>query len=284
MVNEQDPSVLYTLDVTAPDSSSWVQLKTSGTGLNGLLGRVGLRFVPFGSTLYAFGGYAPTPNPPNTNWPADLWGMDITSAIATGTGVWYPMSPDTTDPTNAAAAVGYPGGRAGYSWTPFQVGAVMYGGVSRTLAGGDPRECIRPTPPATTPPADCFWHQHVYGLLPGRGIPLQILNSNGFYPPGTCQVPVPSCQCPKGGCITGSSWLQMSLTGADGGPVPAGRALHSAGSMGDQVYIYGGVTAAGPVLNEMWSASREGGRARPHFARMPAPLLTRLSPPSHSPS
>lgn len=49
-----------------------------------------------------------------------------------------------------------------------------------------------------------------------------------------------------------SAWVRFGENGANGGPVPAGRVEHTAGAMGDQLYVYGGVTATG-ISNELWA-------------------------------
>ena len=115
--------------------------------------RVGQRFLNWGSTLYMFGGVtriAPTVVQAN-----DLYALDLTSSITTpGTpATWVTVSPPTTPtgPGGAAVVPGYPPPRIGYSWTGYQVGAIMFGGISTDTPNGDPFACVF-SPPGT--PAD----------------------------------------------------------------------------------------------------------------------------------
>jgi hypothetical protein len=67
-----------------------------------------------------------------------------------------------------------------------------------------------------------------------------------------------------------NAWVRLGENGANGGPVPAGRVFHTAGHMGDQLYVYGGITAAGPS-SELWAynlVSQAWGQVQPS---MPAP-------------
>lgn len=238
VLNEQDPSILYYVDTANQQSTFPAFTQLSISTPPALQGRVAQRFLNFGSTLYALGGW----NPQTSTFSNDLYALDLAAALSYqypnpnpgGTaGTWIQVSP----PANAAGVVpGYPFPRVAYSVTTLHVGAVMYGGVSRTLAGASPFDCLiwQPTAPGATPlspPTDCIFHHHVFHFLPGMGNPLTS--------PYTPTMPA-------------QAWFEgNSFTGVNG-LVPAPRALHTAGAMGDQLYIYGGITAQGPST-ELWT-------------------------------
>ena len=239
LVNEQDPFTLSTIDATAANNAEYATIYLNSNSVT-MQGRVGQRFINFGSTLFMFGGWNPTQGVMYN----DMFALDLTFAIAAaylapGQAVasWTQVSP-LADPTTSITP-GYPSPRMGFSWTDMHVGAAMYGGVSRTTPGASPLDCFawrRPGwggAPVPSPPTDCIFHHHVFRLLPGLGSGL-----NGPDPSPAPYMPA-------------TAWTELnSFTGVNG-QVPQPRALHTAGLMGDQLYIYGGVTAAGPV-QEMW--------------------------------
>jgi hypothetical protein len=166
-----------------------------------------------------FGGFNPTQTP--VTQANDLWALDLTAAIRGGAATWGVVSP----PSDATGNVpGYPMPRIGYSWTPYSVGAMMFGGLSRPQnATGNPFDCIF-VPRGQQPRSDCAWLSHVWALLPG-------------YATAT-------------GVIPAAAWVMLN-PGGDG-RAPAGRVLHTAGNMGNQLYVYGGITQMGPV-NDLWA-------------------------------
>ncbi len=190
--------------------AGWITLPISGGPPTP---RVGQRFIAWGSTLYMFAG-ADVATAVQHN---DLWATDLTSLTARqGTSAWMQVALDLT--------AGVPPARIGYTWTPFEVGAVMYGGVSiENTPGLNPYACF-----ISSNANLCHFHQNVWAFLPGN---------KGQPSPNS---------------ITGASWVQLAEVGANGGPVPAGRFEHTAGNLGDQLYIFGGVTALG-LSNEMWA-------------------------------
>ena len=129
---------------------------------------------------------------------------------------------------------GYPDPRASPTITPFHVHAYLFGGSSRTLAGADPTECFTSLPA----PADCVFHHHVHSFTPSS-LPQAFGAANGApqYLPGS---------------LSASVWQQLGDAGVGGAPGITGRVLHAAGAMGNQLYVYGGVTAQGPVT-ELWA-------------------------------
>ena len=226
IADEAQPNVMNMIDQSMP-SGAWTKISVA----NAPLGRVAMRFVVWGSQLYFFGGV----NLLNGNAVSnDLWSLDLTTSVTnpTGSNAWAQISPQA-DPTTGIIA-GYPFPRVAYSFTAYQVGAVMYGGIS-SPAGTDPfATCI--FNPSPTPNPGCFFHQNVWALLPGQ-----------FVPPSAALGPnYPSGQMPP------SAWVRLGENGVSPGAVPDGRALHTAGAMGDNLFVYGGITAKGPS-NELWA-------------------------------
>jgi len=150
--------------------------------------------------------------------------LDLAAAITQPAGgvVWSVVSPPV-DATNTVP--GYPPPRVGYSWTPFEIGSFMYGGLSYDAPGGDPfAQCLFVPPTAPVDP-NCHWHDAIWGLLPSYTV-------NGIVP--------------------ATAWYRMTSQAVSGGAVPAGRVLHSSGRMGNQLYVFGGITQAGPT-SELWA-------------------------------
>ena len=134
VVDEAAPTVMYCIDQSiAGIGTPWMSFSVTGAPL----GRIACRFLVWGSTLYMFGGFNPTQTPVTQS--NDLWSLDITGAVRTGAAVWARASPASDATGNV---VGYPMPRIGFSWTPYQIGAIMYGGLSRpNNATGNPFDC-----------------------------------------------------------------------------------------------------------------------------------------------
>ena len=241
VIDETVPSTIYAIDTTAGLTAGQGAWSTVTTTTPPPLGRVAQRFLSWGSVLYMFGGY----NQNTFSMANDLWALDATPVVAsTMVPPPNPMpSAGWMQVTTTSAANGiitgddYPPPRVGYTWTGFSIGATLMGGISNSDANGqyDVTLCWS-TLPNYVPPATCRWHQHVYIFLPGYG------------------TLTPASIDPKTGLMIGGTptlaWKRLALTGDNG--VPAGRAEHSAGSMGDQLYIYGGYTQQG-LSSEMWT-------------------------------
>jgi hypothetical protein len=222
IIDESNPTVMYFIDSNAASNSSWTPITVVGNPL--LLNRLGQRFLVWGSQLYMFGGYVPSSSPttPSVQY-NDLWVTGLSQAILGNGAAWALVSPPADSTTGLVP--GYPPPRIGYTWTPYQVGAIMFGGLSTSKQGDDVFSCFR----QVTPNPDCFFHENVWGLLPGY------VNVNV----------VPN-QMPT------TAWVRLGYAGNNGGPTPTGRAFHSAGQMGNQLYVYGGFTAKGPS-SELWA-------------------------------
>ena len=217
LIDETAPNVLYTVDsaMSPSNPAPWASLTLGSAPSN----RVGQRFLSWGSTLFMFGGYDLKANIQYN----DLWSVDMSAAITGQSQAWFAASPPTAA---GAAVVGYPPPRLGFSWTTYQVGSIVYGGLSTDTPGTSPIDCFRA--PTT---AGCHFHSHVWAFLPGLGD----VKSTGGMPAG--------------------AWVMLNSAGANGGPTPAGRVEHVAGAMGDQMYVYGGLTATGPssVRGAAWA-------------------------------
>lgn len=164
----------------------------------------------------------------------DLWVLDIASVSPSTPAPWQLVSP-AADPTSGAVA-GYPSGRIGYTWTPFEIGAILFGGLSNDVAkggSGNPEDCF--VQPPTPMPTSCFWHFHVHRFTPGSG-----------------RSDISNCASTPSGCMPAAAWVNLAPGTVPGGAVPAGRMQHSAGAMGDQLFVYGGITATG-LSNELWN-------------------------------
>lgn len=180
--------------------------------------RVGQRYVAWGAKLYAMGGWEPSTSITHN----DMWALDLGSLITTGSATWIQVAGDLTP--------GIPEARAGFSWHAFGIGAIMYGGIlllPNAPAGTSIMSCFSPQTNQY-----CYYHSHVYGFYPGN-------SPAGIQPNG----------------ITGTSWYQFPMNGAYNGPVPDGRFEHTAGQMGDQLYVFGGITAKGLSNGEMPASS-----------------------------
>lgn len=228
-VDEGNPNVVYTVDASQV-TGSWAATSVSSAPV----GRFAQRFLSWGSTVYMFGGFDPVALVQYN----DMYALDLNTALAGQPASWVQVSPAAVN----GVVPGYPAPRIGYSIVSYQIGAVLFGGLSNTAPGSSPFDCFR-TPAAPT----CFFHTHVHVFLPGLGNPKA---ANGM---------------PAG------AWLDLSPTGANGGPMPTGRVEHVAGAMGDQMYVYGGMTATGPstelwtfnLVSQTWALCSQGSPAPP---------------------
>jgi hypothetical protein len=175
--------------------------------------RIGERFIAWGSTIYTFGGV----DLGSTTFRNDVWALDSAALLATRSGAWQ-----------LAAADGMPGmppGRMAYTLTAFGAVIVMYGGVSidaNAPPGTDAGACYNPARASV-----CHFHEGVWLFLPGN-------------------------KQAGAGTVTAAQWQRLPDTGAYGAPGPVGRMSHVAGAMGDQLFVYGGITASG-ATTELWA-------------------------------
>ena len=164
----------------------------------------------------------------------DVWALDLTQALAAGapTQQWAQVAADNVP--------GLPSARVGFTLLAFNVGAMLFGGVALlpgAPAGSNPYNCFGA---AFIALGFCDFHSHVHAFLPHNRAP--VANS-----------------------VTGAQWLQLGGDGANGGPAPTGRFEHAAGAFGDQMFVFGGITALGPV-SELWAYnlhSQTWGRVAP---------------------
>jgi hypothetical protein len=145
VIDEANPTLMYSIDTNAAPNSKWTAITVTVTPPTDstFQGRLGQRFLVWGSSLYMFGGYTPaiSPNPPVQY--NDLWVLGISQAILNPSGgaTWTKVSP-AADP-NSGLVASYPPPRIGYTWTPYQVGAIMFGGLSTSKQGDDVFSCFR---------------------------------------------------------------------------------------------------------------------------------------------
>ena len=90
--------------------------------------------------------------------------------------------------------------------------------------------------------SQCFPNNNIGPITPGSGCVL--LQEVWLFLPGNTP-PAPNSVAP-------TQWVGLQTSGYNGGPVPGGRMQHSAGYMGDQLYVYGGITYAG-VSTDLWA-------------------------------
>jgi hypothetical protein len=216
IIDELNVRSAVSIDATRAAGGAWSPLLISGGPTTP---RVGERFVEWGATLYFFGGVefatggGKTPAAHN-----DVWALDLIGAAPGALGAaWVQVTAD--------GVAGVPPGRVGYSFTPFGVGAVLFGGVSVVdpTTGLDPMSCYNPANAAA-----CFYDNAVWAFLPGA----------------------PSAG-PAAGSFTGANWLRLGGGAATGAP-PAGRFSHISAAMGDQLFVFGGTGAAG-TLADLWA-------------------------------
>jgi len=177
--------------------------------------RIGCRFINFGSYLFLFGGMDdPSIFGPSGVVHNDIWGIDLQNLIMnpTTTLPWVQLTADNTP--------GVPTPRIGFTWTAFGAHTVIMGGLTPPV-GSVMTTCIQT-------PSLCQFHGSIWFFAPGNiGTP----TANG---------------------VTGNAFQILAEAGAYGGPTPAPRCFHAAGATGDQLYVYGGLTANG-FVNDLWA-------------------------------
>jgi hypothetical protein len=271
IIDEKNPGSFLYIDTQAPWDSGFKSALVGAAAQQ--QGRAGTRFFLWGSQLFQFGGVQQSPNQnitfndlcvpvrsrppaPKSSHPQNpiRYVMDLTYTLANPASVqsWTQVSPLAQA---SGAVAGYPDPRVSPTITPFHHRAFLFGGASRTLLGADPTECFRSLPA----PTDCFFHHHVHSLTPSSlPQPFGIPNGMPQYYPNS---------------LSASVWQQLGAGGVNGLPGITGRVQHAAGAMGNQLYVYGGVTAAGPV-SELWAYNLVRICARAPPASLLSALLT----------
>jgi hypothetical protein len=215
LLTEENPNTFYTIDTANPYQNGWQAINAT---VGAPAGRIGMRFFNWGGLVYFFGGVDSTTGAMHN----DFWGMDVSAVLTTA-------APAAWEQIQADGTPGMPTARIGYTVTPFNVITLLFGGVAPSPSapvGFNPYACGQNV---NVVAGYCIFYQEVYGVLPGNQPPRG-------QPPS---VPV-------------TRWTQLPLVGANGGPVPTGRFEHAAGYLGDQLFIFGGITAAGPS-SELWA-------------------------------
>ena len=213
--DEQNMTAVAFIDSSAARSTVGYRWSTPQMS-SGPSTRVGERFFSFGPIIYTFGG-AEVAGASAGTFHNDLWALPAGAMIAASQppADWSQVAQDGTP--------GFPPGRVAYSWAVFGTVVLMFGGVS--LAPGAPPGTLPDVcfSPATA--SRCEFHSHVWQFQPGNP-----------GPPGEM-------------AVAGSQW---ALLAANGGAAPAGRFDHISGVLGDQMFVFGGTTAAGPST-ELWA-------------------------------
>ena len=237
-MDELLPSTLYAIDTLAASNAGWRALPIANSPATN--NRWGQRFLPWGSSLFMFGGVTAPTDGSAPVFRSDLYALQLTAALTnaqTPLPGWNLVSSTPQTGPTAGITPGFPPGRVGPSWTSYTVGALLFGGVGTNDGSAPWPACFQNLSPATPAPAQCVFHHHVWAFLPGT--------TDWFVPgsDGTAQKYDPT------------AWLMLPDRGANGGAVPAGRTEHCAGHLGDQLYIYGGFTATGPVAaaDALWT-------------------------------
>ena len=191
------------------------QTWTAPAGITGgPVGRFGMRVAAFGPILYSFGGVEVATGVTHNDMFACGAGTIITGQT---------LPPPSWSQVAADGLAGFPPGRVGYNMFTFGTVIILFGGVN-----------VLPSAPAGTLPDVCFspatsslceFHHHVWAFRPGN--------------PGP----------PSEMVVTGAQW---SLLSGGGGVAPTGRFDATGGALGDQFFIFGGTTAAGPSA-ELWA-------------------------------
>jgi len=169
-----------------------------------------------------------------------MWIMELGwNVFQSDTGPFAPWT-QVSPPAVGGLVPGYPPPRIGASITPFHTHTFLFGGVSRSDPTADPAQCIYSDPRnPTPPPTDCFFHSHVHGVQPS-GMTGAVTMTPGA--PASAYPDTSALQLP------GSQWAQLGA----GNMIP-GRADHTAGAMGNQFFVYGGVTAPGVRVSDLWA-------------------------------
>ena len=178
--------------------------------------RVGERFFAWGALIYTFGGVEVAGAQAGA-FHNDMWALPAGAMIAGSLPAadWSQVAID--------AVAGFPPGRVAYSWAVFGTVVLLFGGVSLSPSappGTLPNVCFSPAAAAL-----CDFHSHVWAFSPGNP-----------GPPGELSV-------------TANQWARLF---PNGGAAPAGRFDHIAGVLGDQMFVFGGTTAAG-ASTELWA-------------------------------
>ena len=208
VMDEPNPNAMMAIDsaaATAP-GAAWTSLPVSGAPLN----RYGQRLIDWAGVLYSFGGFENSTSVAAGFQHNDLYALDLLAVVRGVTNVvWTQVSAD--------AQPGFPLARAGASFTAFNVAAVLFGGAfSLNPADQDPYDvCFppwSPNGPPPPPPTQCLLLDETWLFLPGN-------------------------TAPTPGSVTSNQWIRMQTSGFNGGATPAGRFQHSAGYMGDQLWV-----------------------------------------------
>ena len=226
--------VVQYIPTSAGPDAPWTAVQTS----NSLDAHDGHRLVDFGGVLYMMGGITTADGSAtvfeNTN---AMWALDLASYF--GTAGRNPSLSWVRLQGSGAAGVWSP--RVGFSLSVYAATIYLFGGLQRdpNYAGG------AADPVCTDPAAKCVAFSDLWRFQPGLS-----------------QAPLSATQCNVGGCTASDvapkvacncGWSAVSPAGA----APPARYDHAAGVVAGNLYVFGGVSAAGAFLTDLWLFSTE---------------------------
>jgi hypothetical protein len=180
----------------------------------------GHRLITFGGILYMMGGIT---NDPVKGWMTSnaMWSLDL-NAYFNSPGNTSSVSWNKIQPANSP---GVWSPRGAFSLNVYSATILLFGGLKR-------QENVAP-PPGT---------QNIC-TVPGSNC--QVFNDIWMFQPGIATAPQDINTCGASNC----GWSLVQVTGA---AVPPPRFDHASGVLADNLYIFGGATADGTFLTDLW--------------------------------
>ena len=214
--NSQQLSFIPT---NAGPSAAW--LTASMTGVPSA--HDGHRLIAFGGLLYMIGGFT---FDTTRGWEASnaMWAADLAGFFANVTN--GPGDPGATLPWVRVQPINSPGvfsGRGAFSLNTYSGTILLFGGLTRALPGPN-----GPDPVCALPGSACV-----------------TFNDLWLFQPGLMSGPLSAALCNNANC----GWRAVGVTGAS---IPPPRYGHAAGVLADNLYVFGGVTASGSFLSDLW--------------------------------
>ena len=216
----------YISTSVGPTAANWVQATIAGVPKS----HDGHRMIVFGGILYMMGGITASDSTPSVLETSNaMWAFDLNSYFNQPSGTqalsWFKIQPI------GSAGVWSP--RVAFSLNVYSATILLFGGLKRNenAVGNDPI--------CANPGAQCITFNDVWQFQPGL--------SSG---------PISANSCNNGNC----GW---SLVAVSGNQVPTPRYNHASGVLADNLYVFGGVTATGTYLTDLWLFNIEDSVWRP---------------------
>ena len=217
VIDETSPTTIAFIDAAAARSRIGYEWTIPTVTGGPDIPRYGQRYVVWGPTILSFGGVEIATGILHN----DMWAISG-GAIVTREDNPPPSWSQVADD----GVVGFPPARVGYSFTAFGTVIILFGGVSlhpSAPQGTDPSVCFLPDTAGV-----CEFHNHVWMLEPGNPGPASEIT------------------------ISAAQWTRLEASAMTAAPL--GRFDHTAGAIGDQLFIFGGTTAAGGGnAGELWA-------------------------------